>query len=319
MLKNFKKFLLSACLIFCIVNLSACNHSGRTYQGYIEGKYAYLSVPVAGKLSVLAVQKGQEVKKGQLAFALEQQPEFAKLQSSVADVDAAASNLANLKLGKRPTELAAIEEEIAQAKADLELSKQTLKRYKILEAQKLIDVQTVDEYIAQVKTNRAKVNQLSENLKTAKLSARFDEVKEAAAKLDSATADLEEARWTLSQKTIYIPQNAIVYDTFYRLGEEVSAYHPVISLLLPDRSVIIFYVPEEKLASIKLNQIVSVNCDGTNKTYKAHVTYISNTAEYTPPVIYSQHSRSKLVYRIEAKFNQHTLPLHPGEPVEVQL
>lgn len=314
-----KIFLTAFIVIFCIASLTAC-HSSHTYQGYVEGKYVYLSSPIAGRLLVVGVKKGESVKKGQLAFALEQQPEFAELQSALAHVNAAAANLANLKLGKRPSELASIEEQIAQAHADLELSKVTLARYKILEKQNLVDVQTVDDYIAQVKANRAKVGQLSENLTTAKLAARINEVKEAAAQLDEATADLEKARWAVSQKTVYIPQDSIVYDKFYRVGDEVPAYYAVLSLLLPAKSVIVFYVNEKDLASIQLNHFVSIHCDGDSKSYQAKVTYVSDAAEYTPPVIYSRSARSKLIYRIEAKFTgENKLPLHPGEPVDVMI
>ncbi|MGA2750411.1 MAG: secretion protein HlyD, partial [Verrucomicrobiota bacterium] len=47
---------------------------------------------------------------------------------------------------------------------------------------------------------------------------------------------------------------------------------------------------------------------------------ISPQAEYTPPVIYSNESRGKLVFMIEAVFDPITAAqLHPGQPVDVQL
>ena len=49
------------------------------------------------------------------------------------------------------------------------------------------------------------------------------------------------------------------------------------------------------------------------------VSFISPQAEYTPPVIYSQESRSKLVFMIEVGFDPKTAAkLHPGQPVDVQ-
>ena len=47
---------------------------------------------------------------------------------------------------------------------------------------------------------------------------------------------------------------------------------------------------------------------------------ISPRAEYTPPVIYSQESRDKLVFMVEAVFDDKTAAnLHPGQPVDVKL
>ena len=43
------------------------------------------------------------------------------------------------------------------------------------------------------------------------------------------------------------------------------------------------------------------------------MSYISPHAEYTPPVIYSQESRAKLVFMIESVFDPQTAAnLHPG-------
>ncbi|MBV8261678.1 MAG: secretion protein HlyD, partial [Paraburkholderia sp.] len=52
----------------------------------------------------------------------------------------------------------------------------------------------------------------------------------------------------------------------------------------------------------------------------ATITWISNAAEYTPPVIYSNENRAKLVFMIEARpAAQDAMKLHPGQPVEVTL
>jgi HlyD family secretion protein len=65
---------------------------------------------------------------------------------------------------------------------------------------------------------------------------------------------------------------------------------------------------------------VWVGVDGVNERYVGTVSYISPHAEYTPPVIYSRESRSKLVLMIEAVFDpSHSSELHPGQPVDVFL
>lgn len=49
------------------------------------------------------------------------------------------------------------------------------------------------------------------------------------------------------------------------------------------------------------------------------VTYISEEAEYTPPVIYSNETRSKLVFMVEAHPVEGAAELHPGQPVQVRV
>jgi HlyD family secretion protein len=52
----------------------------------------------------------------------------------------------------------------------------------------------------------------------------------------------------------------------------------------------------------------------------AAVSYVSNEPEYTPPVIYSNDTRAKLVFMVEARPAGEDAPkLRPGQPVAVTL
>jgi HlyD family secretion protein len=140
------------------------------------------------------------------------------------------------------------------------------------------------------------------------------------AQVEAQTAALARARWSFDQKQQYAPTNALVHDTLYRPGEWVAAGHPLVELLPPANIKARFFVPQAALPRIKPGQTVSVTFDGGAHDYSATVNYISTKAEFTPPVIYSRETRSKLVYMIEAKFSPADAPdLRPGQPVDVQL
>jgi HlyD family secretion protein len=81
-----------------------------------------------------------------------------------------------------------------------------------------------------------------------------------------------------------------------------------------------FFVPETVVGSLSPGRKVNVRCDGCAADVPATITWISNAAEYTPPVIYSNENRAKLVFMIEAHPSaQDAVKLHPGQPVEVTL
>jgi len=85
-----------------------------------------------------------------------------------------------------------------------------------------------------------------------------------------------------------------------------------------DNIKIIFFVPEAQLSQIKLQQKISFSCDGCSAPQTAVISYISPTAEYTPPVIYSRSARAKLVYRVEALTPiADATKYHPGQPIDV--
>jgi len=61
-----------------------------------------------------------------------------------------------------------------------------------------------------------------------------------------------------------------------------------------------------------------VAVDGVARPFSGKVSYISPRAEYTPPVIYSQESRDKLVFMVELVFDPSAATeLNPGQPVDV--
>ena len=67
-----------------------------------------------------------------------------------------------------------------------------------------------------------------------------------------------------------------------------------------------------------VGQPARVTVDGVSQALVGKLSYISPRAEYTPPVIYSRESRSKLVFMIEIRFEPDAARnLHPGQPVDV--
>ena len=94
-----------------------------------------------------------------------------------------------------------------------------------------------------------------------------------------------------------------MFDTLYREGEWVAAGNPVVELLPPDNVEIRFFVPEIVARQTTTRpQRLSVHCDGCDvKHLPAQITFISPQSEYTPPVIYSNDNRSKLVFLVIAK------------------
>ena len=107
-------------------------------------------------------------------------------------------------------------------------------------------------------------------------------------------------------------------DTYYRKGEMVPAGAAVLSLL-PDGALRVrFFVPEPRLAAIRIGAPVRVTCDGCPGPLEAQVSYVSPKPEYTPPVVYAGDARSKLVYLVEAR-SAALQGLHPGQPLDVQV
>jgi HlyD family secretion protein len=287
-------------------------------QGYVEGEYVYVGSPVAGRLQTLHVARGAQVAAGAALFQLDASSERPARNDAAARLARAEANLANLRKGKRPSEIESIEAQLAQAKAMLELAEVALERREQLVETRAVSREAVDEARATYDRNQARVTELQAELETAQLGARADEIEAAEAEAAAARAQLEQAQWRLDELSQAAPQAGLVVDTLYRQGEWVSAGAPVVSLLPPENIKVRFFVPEPRLGPIAVGDEVQVSCDACEPDLSASISYISPEAEYTPPVIYSREMRAKLVYLVEAKPRE-PAALRPGQPVDVVL
>ncbi|NDP44013.1 MAG: HlyD family secretion protein, partial [Aromatoleum sp.] len=116
------------------------------------------------------------------------------------------------------------------------------------------------------------------------------------------------------------PATGLVDDTYFVVGDWVPAGGPVASVLPPGNVKVRFFVAETVLGRLKHGQSVTVACDGCAAPVSATIVFISDRAEFTPPVLYSKDNRTKFVYLVEAKPSpQDAVKLHPGQPVDVTL
>jgi HlyD family secretion protein len=138
------------------------------------------------------------------------------------------------------------------------------------------------------------------------------------AALRTAQANLAWAETRLKRRSLSSPVEGTVHQVYYRIGETVQASRAVIAVLPPANMKIRFFAPEGRLPTVAIGDKVRVSCDGCEKDLTATVSFISNKAEYTPPVIYSMEERAKLVFLMEAKPDKPSA-FRVGQPVSVTL
>ena len=141
------------------------------------------------------------------------------------------------------------------------------------------------------------------------------QVRAADARVRQAQALLAAAEARLGDLAPKAPEASRVEDVFFQAGEWAPANQPILSLLPDSRIYLKFFVPEKSLSAYRVGQTVRFSCDGCAKGLSAKITYISPRPEFTPPVIYSQDSRDRLVYLIRAAPSAR---LNPGQPVDVE-
>jgi HlyD family secretion protein len=303
-----------------LVLLAACgDKTDGAWSGYAQADYIYVASPLAGTLAALNVEAGQQVTQGKPLFSLESEAERAAREEAQARLEAAQHQADDADKGKRPPEVAVNEAQLAQARAAAQLARNDVQRKRELVAKGFISRAQLDEAQSTLAQANSRVAELASTVQVAKLPARADERAAADAQVEAARQVLRQQAWKQQQKQLAAPADAQVADTFFRPGEFVQAGQPVVALLPPSNIKARFYVPETALPSIALGQPVSVECDGCGAPIAAKIVRIATQPEYTPPVIYSNSQRDKLVFLVEAvPAPQQAVKLRPGQPLGVR-
>lgn len=299
--------------------LAACSgDKPTTYQGYVEGEYVHVASPVGGRLERLLVQRGQTVEAKARLFELEADQETAAKRQADEQLKASQAQLADLRVGRRNPELDVAKAQLAQAVAAEQQAAQQLKRDEAQFEVGGIPRAQLEDSRANHAIKAARVRELQGQLDVSRLPAREDQIRAQDAQVAAARAASSQSSWRLDQKHVAAAEGGLVVDTLYREGEWVPPGSPVVRMLPPKNVKVRFFVPQAVAGGLKPGRNLSVRCDGCGDEVPATVSYIASEPEYTPPVIYSNETRAKLVFMVEARPSvENAGRLRPGQPVAV--
>lgn len=290
------------------------------WQGYAEADYVKVGPTQQGMLTEVSVARGDQAALGTPLFAQDDTQDRAARDQAARQLAQAEEQLANLQAGGKQTEIAQAEANLSDAHATLTRAEADLQRGEAQLRTGGVARQDIDHFRANYQSATAKVQGFEAAL--AQLHAplgREGEIKAQSDSVAAARAALAAAQWRLDQRRVTAPAAGRVADVLARPGETMAAGAPIVSLLPPENIFVRFFVPEGALSGIHRGDLVALRCDGCPGDLSAAISFISPQAEYTPPLIYSEESRAKLVYLIEARPPPaQAALLNPGEPVEVR-
>jgi HlyD family secretion protein len=297
-----------------------CGSPDNVVVGYVEGEYVAIAPIDVARVESESVRRGDVLNAGDVVARLETDDAEIALRNDEAALAQAKSDLENLKTGRRPEEISALEASLNGAQVSAADAARTFQRRQKLLDRGYASEADFDAAQAAYDVATARVRELAANLAVAKLPARTDEIDAAQGKVKQARAARDAAKWRLSQRTLLAPSAGYVSDIIRRVGDVAGPQAPVVSYLPRGAIKLKIYVPQTRLAGLALGAALPVRCDGCPSGLFADITFIAREPEFTPPVIYSLESRQTLVYLIEARpLPGKPLGLQPGQIVDVTL
>jgi HlyD family secretion protein len=219
-----------------------------------------ISSDVMGRITELAVEEGQRVKKGQFLMQVDPRTHRTAAERSEAGLGAARSQLDQFRAG------------IITARENLNLARETLRRQKELWSQQLTTKDALDRAENEVKVREAQLREQEQQLST-----QEQRIREMQAQLSGAQYDLSKARIESPIDGLIVRRNIEAGETVV-IGTMNNA--GTVLLTIADMSIIEaeVEVDETDIPNVQLGQVAKIRIDAIpDKTFTGKVTEIGNS------------------------------------------
>ena len=296
---------------------AACSEPVDTaLHGYAEGNFISIAPDMPGRIVETGAIEGQTITAGAMLVRLDDTTQRNNVQTAQARLEAATARFDDALAGARAPEIAAARDQLTQARAAQTEARDARARVQDLFDRGHVSQARLDTSVAANETADARVAEMRQRLSLVQLPARENALRALQAEVSVAQSGVEQAEYALSLRTITAPIDARVNQQIRFVGEQAGPAQPVYSVLPTGHIHAILFIPETDLASTPVGTAFAVSCDGCDAGLSARITRIDDNAEFTPPIIYSDAERARLVYRAEARFDGPAPP--PGMPLQFE-
>ncbi len=290
--------------------------------GNVDIHQVNLSFEESGRVSEILVDEGASVKKGDILARLDDTT--LKLQRAVAvsDLKKAEENLTLLLNGTRVEEISMAEHQVGQAQAKISLAQINYNRNSGLYEKsrgQAISKALVDEAEANLKEAKSALSYAKSHLELLKNGARAEDIELARIAVEAAQNNLNVIDNKISKTILVAPQDGVIRNRVIEVGDLVSSTKIAYKILLVQDKKIRAYVDLKNLSNIKYGQQVKITTEGVDQALTGTVSFISESAEFTPKNVETEELRSSLVYEIKIQVADPDNVLHLGIPVTVSL
>src|SRR5947207_2859843 len=190
---------------------------------------------VTGRVAWIGVEKGDQVKEGQVLVRLEDQEFRAQYEQARGAADSARAQLEQLQHGSRPEEIQQAENNLSEARATAANDKITLDRTRNLFAQGVVSQQALDDAAAKYEASLQRAHSLEQTLQLSKLGPRSEEIARAKGAVAQAEGQAAYQKSQLDATVIRAPISGTILDRSVEKGELLtgqfaSAARPVFSI-----------------------------------------------------------------------------------------
>lgn len=284
-------------------------------NGRIEATEINISSKLAGQLEEILVQEGDFVASGQVLARIKVSALEAQLREVQAQQRQAQDGIATAEaqVAMRISEKAAAQAMVVQRETELIAAKNRLARTEILAKDGASSKQQLDDERADVKSVAAVLSAARAQVDSAQsaIVAARSQVSSARSQVDAIKATVERINFDIEDAQLKAPLKARVQFLVAQPGEMIAAGGRVMNLIDLSDVYMTFFLPETVAGRIAIGTEVRIVLDAAkNVVIPARVSFVADTAQFTPKTVETASERQKLMFRVKAKIDPALLQKH---------
>lgn len=277
-------------------------------NGRIEATEINVSSKLSGQLEEILVKEGDFVEPGQILARVKISTLEAQLRELEAQQRQAQDEIATAEaqVAMRISEKAAAEAMVQQRETELMAAKNRLARTEVLAKEGASSKQQLDDERAAAQQAIAVLSAAKAQVQSAQgaIVASKSQVSAAHSQVDAIKASVERIKFDMDDAQLRAPLKARVQFRVAQPGELVAAGGRVLNLIDLSDVYMTFFLPETVAGKIAIGTEVRIVLDAAkNVVIPATVSFVADTAQFTPKSVETESERQKLMFRVKAKID----------------
>jgi len=277
-------------------------------NGRIEATEVNIASKSAGQLIEVLVKEGELVEAGQILARIKVSALEARIKEAEAQQKQAedAVNMAEAQVDMRISEKEVAKAVVDQRLTELTAAQRRVERLEALAEDGAVSIQQLDNERVGVKSAFAVLGSAKSQVRSADsaiLAAR-SQVSSAKSQVEAAKATVERLNYDMEDAQLKAPLNARVQFQIAQPGEMVAAGGRVMNLIDLFDVYMTFFLPEKIVGRIAIGSEVRIILDtDKNTVIPARISFIADTAQFTPKSVETENERQRLMFRVKANID----------------
>ncbi len=281
-----KNRLLSVAIFLLTTTLFSCSNGNGDFDatGTFESEEVIVSSESMGKLLKFDVEEGMILKQDQVVGLVDTTQLYLKKKQLESTIKSVLSKQPDI-----PTQLAAIQEQIATAKREKN-------RIENLVSSDAATTKQLDDINSQLDVLNKQYDATKSSLTITKQGMRSETL--------PLIAQVEQIQDQINKSIIKNPIDGTVLTRYAKQDEITSNGKALYKIADLSEMILRAYINGDQLGQVKLDQKVKVYVDkgdGEQKELEGEIYWVSSKAEFTPKTIQTKDERANLVYAIKVR------------------